>query len=123
MHSNRLTMDTIVRRNNALLSTSLGDDVVMMDVENGTYYGLEEVAARVWALAEQPVSVRALCEMLTVEYRVSPAQCEKEIVDFLSDLIKHSVVETVTAAGESAADAHVGYEGDGDAADRKSTPR
>ena len=96
MMSDQLTLDAIIRRSDALLSASLGDDVVMMDVEQGTYYGLEAVAARVWALTEQPLSVGALCDRLVAEYHISSAQCQQEVLAFLGELLNQHIVQIVT---------------------------
>ena len=96
MISEQLTVDAIVRRSDALLSTSLGDDVVMMDVEQGAYYGLEAVAARIWALTEQPLSVGSLCDRLVTEYQISPEQCQQEVLAFLRELLNQHIVQIVT---------------------------
>ena len=92
MTSDQLTLDIVVRRSDALISTNLGDDVVMMDIEQGDYYGLEAVAARIWALTEQPVSVASLCERLIAEYEISPEQCREEVLAFVNELIGRRIV-------------------------------
>ena len=76
-----------------MLSTMVDDDVAMMDVERGTYYGLEAVAARIWTLTEQPMAVGALCDQLVTEYRVSPERCEQEVLTFLRDLLHREVLQ------------------------------
>ena len=96
MIADQLTLETIVRRGDALLSTSLGDDVVMMDVEQGAYYGLEAVAARIWAMTEQPMSVGSLCDRLVAEYQISPEQCQQEVVAFLGELLTRQIVQIHT---------------------------
>ena len=96
MISDQLTLDAIIRRSDALLSTSLGDDVVMMDVEQGASYGLEAVAARIWALTEQPLSVGSLCDRLVTEYQISPEQCQQEVLAFLGELLNQHLVQIVT---------------------------
>ena len=93
MISDQLTLDTIIRRSDAMLSTNLGDDVVMMDIEQGAYYGLEAVAARIWALTEQPVSVGSLCERLVTEYQISPEQCHEEVLAFVNELVGRQIVQ------------------------------
>ena len=99
MISDQLTLDSIIRRSDALLSTSLGDDdVVMMDVEQGAYYGLEAVAARVWAMTQQPLSVGALCVRLVAEYQISLEQCQQEVLAFLGELLNQGIVQIVTQA-------------------------
>jgi Coenzyme PQQ synthesis protein D (PqqD) len=93
MIADQLTLATVIRRSDALLSTNLGDDVVMMDIEQGAYYGLEAVAARIWALTEQPVSVGSLCERLVSEYLISLEQCQAEVLAFVNELIGHHIVQ------------------------------
>jgi hypothetical protein len=95
MSLNQLTPETIIGRSEALLSSNLGEDVVMMDIEQGSYYGLEAVAARIWALTEQPVSVGALCEQLVAEYQVAPEQCRQEVITFLGELLERQIVQVV----------------------------
>lgn len=93
MSENQLQDDTIICRNEALLSNNLGDDVVMMDIEEGAYYGLEGVAARIWQLTENPVSVGSVCEVLIGEYDVSKEQCRQEVDKFLNDLLNQKIVQ------------------------------
>ena len=75
--STGMTAETIIRRSDAILATALGDKTVMMDVEQGLYYGLDEVGTRVWALTEKQITVQRLSEQLLDEYEVSPEQCVK----------------------------------------------
>jgi hypothetical protein len=96
MISDDLTMDSIVLRSGALLSSNLGDDLVMMDVEQGSYYGLEAVAARIWELTEQPVSVGSLCERLVTEYQISLEQCRQDVLAFLGELLDQKLVYAST---------------------------
>lgn len=95
MSRNQINLDTVISRRDALLSNNLGNDVVMMDIEQGNYYGLEAVAARIWELTEQPVSVNSLCVNLMAEYDISPEKCREEVVEFLDDLLQHKIIQIV----------------------------
>jgi hypothetical protein len=95
MIENQLSDDTLICRSESLLSNNLGDDIVMMDIEQGSYYGLEAVAARIWDLTENPVSVGSLCESLLSEYDVSKEQCSREVSAFLNDLIERQIIRVV----------------------------
>ena len=92
MSQNQITPDTVISRSESLLSNNLGDDVVMMDIEQGAYYGLEEVAARIWELTEKPVSFASICETLTAEYDVPKQKCEQEVTAFIDDLTNHKII-------------------------------
>lgn len=96
MHNkDQINRETIIKRSESLLSNDLGNDVVMMDIEQGAYYGLEEVAARIWKLTETPVSVNSMCEKLTAEYDVPENKCLEEVMDFISDLLSRNIVQIV----------------------------
>lgn len=88
----QLNAETVIARSDSLLSINLEKDVAMMDIEQGTYYGLESVAARIWDLTEQPVSVGEICNRLASEYDVSPERCAAEVGSFLSDLLERKIV-------------------------------
>ena len=93
---NQISEKTIVYRSESLISNNLGEDVVMMDIENGSYYGLESVSASIWKLTESPVSVGSICDKLVDEYDVSLDKCRQEVVTFLNDLIERNIVEIQT---------------------------
>lgn len=95
MSENLINENTVIRRSEALLSNNLGDDVVMMDIEQGSYYGLEAVAARIWHLAENPVSIGAICQNLTSEYAISRERCVAEVRDFIEELLAKKIVHIV----------------------------
>ena len=86
---------TIVRRTQVMMSADLGEETVMMDIEKGHYYRLDEVGSRIWALVERPVSIRHLCEQLVSEYEIPLERCEQEVLDFLDSLVYHDIVEIV----------------------------
>jgi hypothetical protein len=96
MSENQITPETVICRSEALLSNNLGEDVVMMDIEQGAYYGLEGVAARIWEFTETPLSVGSLCEKLTSGYEVSPEKCQQEVTTFLGDLVNRNIVQIVS---------------------------
>ncbi len=80
-------------RNNQIINGALEDNLVMMNVEKGKYFGLNPVGKRIWELIGQPVSVNEIVTSLQAEFEVSPEQCLAEVQEFLlkmekSDLIK-----------------------------------
>ena len=95
MAVSQLNQNTVFRRNDSLLSTDLGDDVAMMDIDNGSYYALESAASRIWRLLEQPSSARCLCGRLLNEYEVDPGRCESEVLEFLENLLSQGILQTV----------------------------
>ena len=48
-----------VSRNEAIVFTDLDDTIVMMDVDEGQYYELDPVGARIWGLLEPAAAISA----------------------------------------------------------------
>lgn len=68
------------------VSGDLDGKAVLLSIENGEYYSMNEVGTRVWALLEQPIRVATLIERLQDEFDVSREQCEREVLEFLEHL-------------------------------------
>lgn len=93
--SKPLNRDSIVRRHRDLLTQVLDDDLLMADLETGHYFGLAKVGRRIWELLEQPASIAQLCEQLQAEYAVEPQACEREVLQFLTELLQDGLIKTV----------------------------
>lgn len=91
-----LTPRTRVRRIEDVLDADMENETVMMDIEQGRYFGLNETGTRIWALLAKPVAVTDLCDQLTKQFDVPPEQCEQEVVEFLGGLLRRGLLQIVT---------------------------
>jgi hypothetical protein len=91
-------LETVIVRNEELLTSDLDGETIMLSVESGNYYGLDQVGSRLWALIEQPRSVSDLCDMLVAEFDVERDQCEKDILAFLHELVDEKIVKVADAS-------------------------
>ena len=87
-----ITEDTQVVRTESLLSTELDDETILMSIEQGAYYGMEQTARRIWALLAEPRKVSEICGQLAQEYNVEPDQCRQDIIAFLEELQQEGLV-------------------------------
>lgn len=82
----------VVRRPHPL-EAAVGDTQVLLDAEQGLYFGLNAVAAGIWRRLEQPVRVDDLCRMLGAEYAAAPARIEEDVLAFLTRLEAQNLIE------------------------------
>lgn len=80
-------------RNPDLIGATIDDELVMMSVEHGQYYGLGGVGPRVWELIEEPRSFDELIDRILEEFEVTREVCEKDMVEFLLQMEKLGLVE------------------------------
>ena len=76
-----------------MIFTDLDEIVVMMDPDQGLYYELDPVGARIWSLLETARPVAQLCDVLVEEYDVTPDTCHRDVLDFLARAAELGIVE------------------------------
>lgn len=81
-----ITRDTTVSRNPDVMSSELDGETVMMDAGYEHYFGLQTVGTRIWQLLESNTTPAEICSVLLREFDVEEAQCEEEVMQFLSEL-------------------------------------
>jgi hypothetical protein len=81
-----------VQRNNDCVAAMVADELVVLSVDLGRYFGLNPTAARVWELLEQPRTMEELCDSLAEEYEIQPDACRLEVTALLEDLQKEGLV-------------------------------
>jgi hypothetical protein len=77
------------------LSSSMGDELVMMSVENGNYVSVSRVGARIYELLKAPSTLDALCARLVEDYEVEPEQCRTEVEAFIGQMIAQGAIRQV----------------------------
>jgi hypothetical protein len=89
-----ISWDAIVVPSAAQVSSDLGDEVVILHVENGLYHGLDSIGARIWHLMGEHKTVGEIRDAILAEYDVSRDQCEQDLQALLHDLIDKDLAET-----------------------------
>ena len=82
-----------VRRSEAVMVRRVGDEIVILDVNSGQYFGLNEVGAFVWDLLESESDRDAIVAALTAAYDVDAAQAAADVDDLLRDLAARDLIE------------------------------
>jgi hypothetical protein len=75
------------------VSSQLGDETVILQLDDGVYYGLDPVGTRIWALLHEPRSVAEIRDRIIEEYEVDPERCERDLVRLLEDLLGRRLIE------------------------------
>ncbi len=81
-----ITMESLVRRNDDVFVGVVDNDTVAMNVQSGKYYHLNETGSRIFALLEEPQSVKALCEELDKQFRAEDAVLRQDVLDFVGEM-------------------------------------
>lgn len=68
------------------VATELEEEVVVLQLEAGTYYGIDGIGPFVWDQLQEPVTVAELCERVAREYDIELQRARRDIEALLADL-------------------------------------
>ncbi len=75
------------------VSCDLTGEAAILNLNDGMYYGLNEVGARIWSLLSEPITVSRIRDELEREYDVDSERCETDLVTLLSQLQEAGLIE------------------------------
>jgi hypothetical protein len=75
-----------------VVARTVGNETVILDLESGTYFGLNPVGARIWQLIGTGHSVSGICEVMVEEYEVSREVLEHDVLSLAQELVARNLV-------------------------------
>ena len=75
------------------ISSELGDGSIILNLKSGMYHGLNEVAARIWNIIQQPKAVKDIKGILLEEYEVDVQECDRDVKDLLGVLVEAELID------------------------------
>ena len=87
-----ITLATKVSIPESVLCRDLGSEAVVLDLESGTYYGLDEVGLRMWALLQSHGDVGFVYQTILEEYEVPPERLRQDVLDFVDLLVSRRLL-------------------------------
>jgi len=75
-----------------VMARTVGDETVILDLANGTYFGLDPVGARMWELMGEGKTLAEICEQMLEEYEVSRDDLERDTLRLTQELADQGLV-------------------------------
>ncbi len=88
-----IDMVSTIHRTQGLLAAEMDGEVVLLNVERGNYYGLDDIASDIWNRLEQPATIRHLCAALSADYDADPATIEDDVRRWAEEMHKNGLIE------------------------------
>ena len=87
--------DSVVRVSSCEASSRLGDDVAILELDQGVKCGLNDTGSFLWGLMQRPVRVDEMRAALVEEFQIDGDAAEKDLLRVLSDLRDAGLIEHV----------------------------
>ena len=70
-----------------VMTADFSPDVVLLNLQDGVYYSVEDVGARVWTLLQTPIALGAILDAIATEFDVDRAQSDRDVRAFVQQLV------------------------------------
>ena len=71
----------------------LDDEAVLLNLKSGTYFGLNELGARIWALLGERRALEDVLEILADEYDAARPVLERDLLDLTQELCEKGLLQ------------------------------
>ena len=75
-----------IARSDSQVSTVVEGETVVLQLETGNYFSLNEVGAVIWEELSQPRNFAELCSRVLAEYDIDEETCHKDVLALLERL-------------------------------------
>ena len=89
-----MNLNTRLEVSSSVVTREIGGEMVLMDLESGTYFGLDAIGGRAWQGFEDGLTIKQLCEQIEDEFEVSPEQFREDMLALARNLLEQKLVTT-----------------------------
>lgn len=82
------------------VSTTLDDEVVILNLATGTYFGLNEVGSTIWETLARPRTILELRDAVAREFAVSTEAAERDVRALVDGLIEAGLLTRIGPADQ-----------------------
>ena len=91
--ADNILLSSVVVCSEENLCCDLQGEAVVLNLNSGTYFGLNPLGTRIWELIREPAMVVDVYRRLLKEYEVDADQCEAELLSFLNQLQANDLIK------------------------------
>lgn len=88
----KLSGSTVITVNKDYVYCNVEDEMVLLGMEDGIYYGLNPVGAFIWEQITEPKTIDQVRDAILDEYEVEKGECERDLIDLLNELAEKGMI-------------------------------
>ena len=94
MENDMLTRDARLKIPQQVVTRQVGDETVLLNLESGTYFGLDPVGSRFLELLQAESALAAVIARMLEEFEVTEAQLEDDLLRLADEMLASGLLET-----------------------------
>jgi len=88
-----MNLDQKVTFSEIVFAQEIDGEMVLLDMENENYFGLDEVGTAIWQAMQEHGSLQEVLNALLEQYDVEAEVLEHDLSDFVEKLVDSGLVE------------------------------
>ncbi|MEO1464921.1 MAG: PqqD family protein [Cyanobacteria bacterium J06633_1] len=92
-NNKKLTLKSTITVSESQASSELLGETVILELQSGVYYGLNETGSLIWELLQSGKSLVEIQEIILAEYDIEPEACTQYIIKLIGKLAAKGLVE------------------------------
>ncbi len=84
--------EAVIRKAPGPVETTVGNEVVLMELAAGACYGLGDTGSEVWRQLAQPIRLDTLIQNLHEQYEAPEGALEQDVAELLEDLRTRNLI-------------------------------
>jgi hypothetical protein len=90
-----ISQNLIIKAIQEQLSSEVSGEAVILELNSGVYYGLNETGAIIWQWLQEPKKVSEIRTLILTEYDVEPEKCDRDLEAILKEMLAAGLIEIV----------------------------
>jgi len=90
-----LTSESLLVQDSEPIAATIDEDVVMLSVRAGAYFGLNDVGSEIWNMLATPRRLGDVCRSLSSLYEVDDETVARDVFPFLQMLVDSGLVRMI----------------------------
>lgn len=87
-----LSISSVVRWDPNQIAATVDREIVILSVERGSYYGLDDIGSDIWEKLANPTSIGAICDVLAEKYQGDRATIERDVLSLLEQMAAEGLI-------------------------------
>lgn len=79
----------------AVMAREIGGETVILDLDGGTYFGLDAVGTSIWQLMGQGKTLAEICDAMIATYEVARSDIERDVIALAESLHERQLIAVV----------------------------
>ena len=90
-----VSLNSLVQWSDDQIAATVDREIVILSVERGSYYGLDDVGSEIWQQMASPVRVDTLCDLLAAKYDADRGTIERDVLALLDKLTAEGLISVI----------------------------